>query len=258
MPPRSIEPGSTQSPDRPPAHEPSNARVRVGARARWLLMSCLLISAIVLAASLTGAQTGNIVVEDWSKQPSGKRGIPNGWQGQNWGSPKYDFTVTADDSTPAIHLKSDNDSSTISREIKVDVKQYPILQWKWKVVVLPKAGDARRKETDDEAAQLYVTFPRFPSAVRSRIIGYIWDSNAPVGSIFPSQKVSTITYLVVRSGDADLGKWLTETRNVLNDFKRIYGEDPGESVGAVAISINSQNTNARSESFFGEILFRKP
>jgi Protein of unknown function (DUF3047) len=155
-------------------------------------------------------------------------------------------------------MKSDNDSSTISREITVDVKQYPILQWKWKVVVLPKVGDARKKETDDEAAQLYVTFPRFPSAVRSRIIGYIWDSNAPVGAIFPSQKVSTITYLVVRSGDADLGKWLTETRNVLNDFKRIYGEDPGESVGAVTISINSQNTNARAESYFGEILFRKP
>jgi hypothetical protein len=258
MPLHFIESQSPQSQARRAAPEPSIGMVRVGSRARWLLTSCLLVGALVLLASLTGAQTGSIVVEDWSKQPSGKRGIPNGWQGQNWGSPKYDFTVTSDDSTPAIHLKSDNDSSTISREIKVDVKQYPILQWKWKVVVLPKAGDARKKETDDEAAQLYVTFPRFPSAVRSRIIGYIWDSNAPVGAVFPSQKVSTIRYLVVRSGDADLGKWVTETRNVLNDFKRIFGEDPDESVGAVAISINSQNTNARSESFFGEILFRQP
>ena len=258
MPSDSVEQRHTHDQDRLAMRERSDRTSRSASRARWLLTSCLLAGALVLFTSLTGAQTGSIVVEDWSKQPSGKRGIPNGWQGQNWGSPKYDFTVTTDDSTPTIHLKSDNDSSTISREIKMDVKQYPILQWKWKVVVLPKAGDARKKETDDEAAQLYVTFPRFPSAVRSRIIGYIWDSNSPVGAIFPSQKVSTITYLVVRSGDADLGKWLTETRNVLNDFKRIYGEDPGESVGAVAISINSQNTNARAESYFGEILFRKP
>ena len=258
MPPHVIEPGRMYSEDRPTSRELSRRTGRLTSRVRWLLASCFLVGALVLAASLTGAQTGSIVVEDWSKQPSGKRGIPNGWQGQNWGSPKYDFTITSDDSTAAIHLKSDNDSSTISREIKVDVKHYPILQWKWKVVLLPKAGDARKKETDDEAAQLYVTFPRFPSAVRSRIIGYIWDSNAPVGAIFPSQKVSTIRYLVVRSGDADLGKWVTETRNVLNDFKRIFGEDPDESVGAVAISINSQNTSARSESFFGEILFRKP
>ncbi len=249
---------STRKADQTAVGEPSSTDLCGVSRRRWLLTGYVLVGALALAASMTVAQTGSVVVEDWSKQPSGKRGIPAGWQGQNWGSPKYDFTAVTDDSTPALHLRSDNDSSTISKEIKVDVKQYPILQWRWKVVVLPKAGDARRKETDDEAAQLYVTFPRFPSAVRSRIIGYIWDSSAPIGAIFPSQKVTTITYVVVRSGDADLGKWLTETRNVAADYKRIYGEEPGESVGAIALSINSQNTNARAEAYFGEIVFRKP
>ena len=67
-----------------------------------------------------------------------------------------------------------------------------------------------------------------------------------------------MTFVVVRSGEADLGRWLTETRNVYDDYKRIYGEEPGETVGAVAISINSQNTHSRAESYFGEILFRKP
>jgi hypothetical protein len=94
--------------------------------------------------------------------------------------------------------------------------------------------------------------------VRSRIIGYIWDSAAPVGAIFPSPKVGTVTYVVVRSSDADLGQWVTETRNVLEDYKRIYGEAPGEAVGAISLSINSQNTNSRAESYFGEIVFRKP
>jgi len=157
-----------------------------------------------------------------------------------------------------LRLRSEDDSSTISKEIKVDVKQHPVLHWRWKAVTLPKGGDARRKETDDEAAQLYVTFPRFPSAVRSRIIGYIWDTTAPAGSIFPSQKVGTVTFVVVRSGESDLGKWHTETRNVLEDYKKIYGEEPGESVGGIALSINSQNTHSRAESYFGEILFKKP
>jgi DUF3047 family protein len=212
----------------------------------------------VAACSLASAQADRILVEDWSTQPQGKRGIPVGWQGQNWGNPKHDFVVVTENPNRALNLRSDNDSSTISKEVKVDVKQYPVLQWRWKIVLLPKAGDARRKETDDEGAQLYVTFPRFPSAVRSRIIGYIWDSTAPAGAVFPSQKVSTITYVVVRSGNADLGHWLTETRNVVADYKRIYGEEPGETVGAVSLSINSQNTSSRAESYFGEILFRKP
>ena len=65
-------------------------------------------------------------------------------------------------------------------------------------------------------------------------------------------------FIVVRSGSADLGKWITETRNVLEDYKKIYGENPGESAGAISLSINSQNTGSRAESLFGNILFKKP
>lgn len=226
--------------------------------ARRLALGGLLAGALAALAPAAGAQPASIVVENWSKPPAGARGIPPGWQGQKWGSPKYDFTVVAESSSKALEIKSDNDSSTISREIEVDVRKYPILQWRWKVVTLPPRGDARKAATDDQAAQLYVGFPRFPAAVRSRIIGYIWDSNAPAGAIFPSTKVGSITFVVVRSGDADLNKWITETRNVYEDYKRIYGEEPGESVGAVSISSNSQNTGSRAAAFFGEILFRKP
>jgi hypothetical protein len=216
------------------------------------------IIGLLALALVAAAPAGTVLVDDWSKAEVGGRGIPPGWQGQNWGSPKYDFTIVGESPHKALRLRSEDDSSTISKELKLDVKQYPVLQWRWKVVTLPKGGDARRKETDDEAAQLYVAFPRFPSAVRSRVIGYIWDSTAPAGSIFPSQKVGTVTFVVVRSGDAELGTWHTQTRNVLEDFKKIYGEEPGESVGAISLSINSQNTHSRAESYFGEILFKKP
>jgi DUF3047 family protein len=232
--------------------------VRHGPRSGGRLLGWILAGVLAAATAVAGAQTDTVVVEDWSKQPAGKHGIPEGWKGQNWGSPKYDFTVVSESPERALHLRSDHDSSTISKEVKVDIKQYPILEWRWKAVVLPRGGDARRKEADDEAAQLYVTFPRFPSAVRSRIIGYIWDSTAPAGATFPSQKVNTVTFVVVRSGAADLDKWVTEKRNVYEDYKRIYGEEPGEAVGAVSISINSQNTNSRADSYFGEILFRRP
>ena len=221
-------------------------------------------AAVLLAVSLLGPgalapwAAGTTVVEDWSKVPEGAHGVPPGWQGQKWGSPKYDFTVVVDGGSRALRLKSDNDSSTISKEVKVDVTQYPVLEWRWKLIALPPRGDARRAETDDEAGQLYVTFPRFPSQVRSRIIGYIWDSSAPAGSTFPSAKVGTVTFVVVRSGAADLGKWVTEVRNVRDDYRRIYGEEPKESVGAVSLSINSQNTGSRAEALFGEILFRAP
>jgi len=142
----------------------------------------------IIAVALVAAEPGTTVVEDWSRVEVGAHGIPPGWQGQNWGSPKYDITVVSESPAKVLRLRSEDESSTINKEVKVDVRQSPILQWRWKVAVLPKGGDARRKETDDEAAQLYVTFPRFPSAVRSRIIGYIWDSTAPAGAIFRARR----------------------------------------------------------------------
>jgi hypothetical protein len=218
----------------------------------------LLAMALATGGPLSAADAPTVLVEDWSKQPDGKTGIPDGWKGQTWGSPKYEFRIATQGGRKALHLKSQNDSSTISKEIKVDVKSHPVLQWSWQAVTLPKGGDARKSATDDQAAQLYVTFPRFPSQVRSRIISYLWDTSAPAGSVFKSEKTGLVTYVVVRSGPGDLGKWVTESRNVLEDYQKIYGEAPAEEVGAISISIDSNDTRSSAESYFGEILFRKP
>jgi hypothetical protein len=64
--------------------------------------------------------------------------------------------------------------------------------------------------------------------------------------------------VIVRSGGAETGRWLAETRNVYEDYKRIYGEEPGEEVGAVSVAIDSNDTHSAAEAFIGEILFRKP
>lgn len=213
---------------------------------------------LLAAASAVSAQGSQVLVEDWSKTPVGQKGVPNGWRTQSWGDPKYEFQVVSESRTRVLHLVSNGDSSTINKDVKIDCKDYPVLQWRWKVVELPKGADARKKETDDEALQLYVTFPRFPSAVRSRIIGYIWDTTAPAGAIFKSQKTGLVTYVVMRSGDADIGKWVTETRNVCEDYKKIYGEEPDEKVEAISIGIDSDDTRSRAEGYVGEILFRKP
>ena len=212
---------------------------------------------LLAAASAVSAQGAQVVVEDWSKTPIGQKGVPNGWRTQSWGSPKYEFEVVSESPTRVLHLVSNGDSSTINKDIKIDCKDHPVLQWRWKLVELPKGGDARKKATDDQALQLYVTFPRFPNAVRSRVIGYIWDTTAPAGTIVKSQKTALVTYVVMRSGDADIGKWITETRNVCQDYKKIYGEEPEEKVEALSIGIDSDDTRSRAEGYVAEILFRK-
>jgi hypothetical protein len=214
---------------------------------------------VAVALAVAAVAAAQVVVEDWSKVPGGTKGIPPEWKGQQWGSPAYDFIVVDDGGKRVIHLKSKNEGSTISKEVKgkVDLKATPILEWSWKAVTLPKGGNSCAKATDDQAAQVYVGWPRFPEAVRSRIIGYVWDTTQPVGTICKSEKTGTVMYIVVRSGAADVNKWLTEHRNVREDFKKVYGDYPDDP-GAVSISIDSNDTNSVAESFVGPILFKRP
>lgn len=212
---------------------------------------------LLLAVAATAWAADPVVIEDWTSHKVGARGIPEGWKGQTWGSPKYDLTIVDNDGHRVLHLKSANEGSTVSKEIKgkIDLQRTPVLEWSWKVVTLPKGGDSRKKATDDQAAQLYVAWERFPAAVRSRVIGYVWDATAPAGTIVKSEKTGTVTYVVVRSGAADLGRWITERRNVWEDFKQIYGEAP-DSPDAVSVAIDSNDTASSAESYVGPIAFR--
>jgi DUF3047 family protein len=181
--------------------------------------------------------------------------IPDGWKEKNW-SGKSDIQTVTTEIGPALHLKSNASSSAVVKEINFNIKDYPYINWRWKVIKLPPKGDVRAKATDDQAAQVYVIFPRWPAMVNSRLLGYIWESNAPTGSFIASTKQSNTKYYVVKSGAKDLGKWFQEKRNVYEDYKRWFHEEPPP-VGSVSVMINSQNTGDSAESYVGDIYFTK-
>ena len=219
-----------------------------------------LAAASALAAAVVAAQPSSLVIEDWSGAPLQHHGVPPGWQGESWGRrAMFDLTIVDDGGRRALLMKSRDDRATIRKDVRgrIDLKATPVLTWSWKVVALPPGGDARRWETTDQAAQLYVAWQRFPSLLRSRVIGYAWDTSVPAGTILPSQKTSTVTYVIVRSGPAELGRWLTERRNVAEDYRRIFGEEPDQP-GAVSLSIDSNDTHSSAEALFGAIAFVRP
>jgi Protein of unknown function (DUF3047) len=223
-------------------------------------VACLARFAPAFGQGVPETRPATVVVEDWSEQTLGHIGIPVGWEGQSRGHATYDFRIEARESGDGVHkvlhLLSDHENSIIAKRLgKIDVRKHPILEWEWRVAKLPTGGDSRRAATDDQAGQIYVVFPRFPAAIRSRIIGYVWDSTVPAGEIFESSRTSMLTYVVVRSGSADLGRWIRESRNVLEDFKRIYGQEPVDAVEVVSIGIDSNDTASRAESYMGTIRF---
>jgi hypothetical protein len=141
------------------------------------------------------------IVEDWAQQVIGATGVPSGWNPYATvrGHPAYDFTVAEEDGRRALHLKSHDDHSTIAKKIRVDLRATPILEWTWKIVKLPAGADIRKKETSDLTGHIVVAWPRFPALLRTRLIGYVWDTIAPAHTVEKSQKTGAVTFFIVRS-----------------------------------------------------------
>jgi len=198
------------------------------------------------------------VVEDWRDMPLGSRGVPPGWQKYETpgGHPAYDFTVVEDAGRRALDLKSAGDHSTIAKEVRVALEATPMLEWEWKVLTLPRGADLRERPTSDTTGHLFVIWPRFPALLRSRLIGYVWDSSLPLGSIVKSRKTSTVTFIVVRRGEDGLGQWLPERRNIVDDHRRVFGEAP-DNPQALALSIDTNDTRSVAATRFARIAFAR-
>ena len=203
------------------------------------------------------AQNKKIILADatLSPTPPTSRKLPKGWALKVWHG-KADIRLIQEKNQDAkvLRMRSKKTSISIHRELKLDLKKFPFLSWKWKVTKLPKGADARNGESDDQAAGIYVVFPRFPSFINSQLIGYVWETNAPVGSILKSRKNPMVHYIVIRSGMDDLDKWITEKRNVMDDYRRVFGSEAPK-VGGIALMIDTDDTLSDAESYFARVEF---
>ena len=228
----------------------------ISRRALLLAMGTAALGGPLARAAGARAWAAASTVEDWNQVALGTRGVPPGWEKYETprGNPAYDFTVVEDEGRRALALRSAADRSTIAHPVQVDLGATPFLTWQWKVVRLPSGADLRERATSDAGGHLFVIWPRFPALLRSRLVGYVWDRVLPAGTIVKSAKTGTVTFVVARSGEAGLGRWTEERHDVVADHRRIFGEAP-EPPGAVALSIDTNDTRSTAEARFGRIGF---
>jgi hypothetical protein len=86
---------------------------------------------------------------------------------------------------------------------------------------------------------------------------YVWSNTIPVETTLPSPQIDRIRMLVVESGDERVGQWLTYRRNVFEDYRRAFGEDPADIV-AVGVLTDTDNTQQAARAWYGDITLRAP
>lgn len=185
------------------------------------------------------------------------------------------YQLVKEDDTVVVKAVAEASASGLTREVKIDPKKYPIIKWRWKITNILKRGDVRKKEGDDYPARIYITFEYDPSklgffekakyeAVKllygqyppHGAINYIWESRASVGTIVPNPYTDRVRMIVVESGEAKLNQWVNEERNLYDDYKKAFGEEP-PLISGVAIMTDTDNTGESATAYYGDILFEK-
>jgi hypothetical protein len=233
----------------------------VGSKRRLLAFCVVFLSIFPLAAPAEINET--VIVAGFSTSDT-QKGVPAGWE-----LDRKTGTVTLhlvrDGESNCLNMVSDQSSFGIKRAIKLNIREYPYLNWTWKVSKLPSGGDVRKSETDDQAAQIYLAFPAkgFPAKLNTPVIGYIWDNEAPKEWTGRSPQLGggKMRYVVVRNRIDKLGLWYAEKRNIYQDYQKLFrdlqgGEPTGPTQG-ISLYINSQHTNSTAECSIGDIFFSR-
>jgi hypothetical protein len=195
-------------------------------------------------------------VSDRAPQRLPADGVPVGWTAKEFVG-HASVELVRDEARLALRLRSEQSSFALYRDVVVDLKDFPFLSWAWKVVRLPAEGDVRERATDDQAAQVYVIFPRWPAPLKnSDVIGYVWDSRAPVGTQLTSTKAANVKIIVVASGRRQVEAWRVEQRDVAKDYAALFGRQPPR-VGEVAVMIDTNDTRGTAEALIGDLVFSR-
>ncbi|PQJ36526.1 hypothetical protein BSZ35_14845 [Salinibacter sp. 10B] len=234
------------------------------------------LSGLLVLAVLEIAATGTpdiLEVGSFSEQdPSQSR--PDDWQPISFAKidAKTQYDLVKTDRGTVVRARSNGGAAGLATEQHVDLTEYPVLEWRWKVNSIVKDGNARTKDGDDYAARLYVTFDYkdlgFTDRVKltalralgydqlpTRALNYVWANRIPRDTMLANAFTDWVMMVPVQSGNEHAGEWQTERRNVLEDYRAAFGGDPPP-VNGVAIMTDTDNTNGKATAYYGDIVFR--
>ena len=210
------------------------------------------------------------------RPPARDGAFPEGWEALTFKkiARHTRYAVVRDGDGWVLRAESDASASGLYHPLDLDAAVYRVLTWRWKVENVLVKADARTKEGDDYPARVYVAFRHDPDAAtlweRTRdrairlmygqypprgVLNYVWDNRLAPGTTLDNAYTDRAKMIVIRSGPALVGQWLTETRDIHADWRRLFGGEPPRIAG-IAVMTDTDNTGERAVAYYDAITLR--
>ncbi|WP_150048291.1 MULTISPECIES: DUF3047 domain-containing protein [Methylomonas] len=179
-----------------------------------------------------------------------------GWETKAFhGHTQYGFGIAA--GQPALIAESRDSASGLFKTQSVDLTQTPFLNWSWRIERRLSGLNEQSKGGDDYAARIYVLVKGGWAFWQTKAINYVWTGSSPQGSQWPNAYAGRqAMMLAVRDASAPLHTWLTEKRQVREDFKTLFNQDVA-AIDAIAIMTDTDDSHGTASSAYGDIWFSK-
>ena len=184
-----------------------------------------------------------------------------------------EYRLVESEGTVAVKAVARAAASGLQHGVSVDLHDYPWLEWRWKVPKLIDGADSSFGYVEDSPARIIVTFEggreRLPAFEQINFdlalaitghelpyatLMYVWANAMREGEIITHPRSDRVKMIVAGNDRKDLGVWHEELHNVLEDYRRAFGEDPPR-VKSVGIMSDSDTTGSYAEAYFGDIHF---
>ena len=244
-------------------------RARNLAPSRIMSRATHIAVAFLLVCSVPAGAASGIVAAPCEARSLGFGQKEVGWAHQALSKFKRDtvYTLTQEDGSTVLRGAADRSASLYLARFKPPVGAAAILSWRWKTDALVPGADTRDKTREDAPLRVIVAFngdhATLPAAEQKRLkmaglpyatLMYIWSDHVAVESVIPSAHTSQVKMLVVASGAGGLGSWQSVRRNVADDYRRVYGAEPGH-VLSVAVMTDTDNTGTKAVGHYADIRF---
>ena len=210
---------------------------------------------LLILLTLVGSPAESYLVDDFTESEVGV--LPLDWNLRR-ASELKEYWVEADSTGQYMAARTVASDMMVVKEIDVDIVKYPFINWRWRVHELPTAGDESVKEVCDAPASIAIVTGA--SRIIPKSIKYTWSTTLPVGTVTESPFAywpSRTDIVVLESGTEKQGQWVTEKRNILEDYKKLYGKSTvkRKRIRAIAIMSDSDNTASVSAADYDDIYF---
>lgn len=234
-------------------------RAALIAAALAVLFMRSVVAAEVAITPFSTANQGAAIPPPWTTVRINERKVPTR------------YTLVDDGGTVVLHAQADRSASALGHPVNVSLADTPWLRWRWKVAGPIAGADPAVAQKEDAPARVVLEFDgdrsklplsdRAVNQVSENLSGrplpyatlmYIFSQKLPVGTVVQNPHTRRIQMVVVDNGSAGLGSWQSFVRNVRDDYRRAFNEEP-QRLLSLGVMTDTDNTGERAQAWYGDL-----